>query len=57
MTGSRSEITHLPLPQDDPRQRRPDITLAQETLGWSPTVALEAGLARTIEYFDTMMKA
>ena len=51
LTGSSSEIEFLPLPKDDPRQRQPDITLARERLGWSPTVELEAGLARTIEYF------
>ncbi len=51
MTGSKSELIQLPLPADDPRQRRPDITLAQETLGWNPTIALEQGLERTIAYF------
>ncbi|HZH27904.1 MAG TPA: UDP-glucuronic acid decarboxylase family protein [Azospirillaceae bacterium] len=50
-TGSTSRIVERPLPQDDPRQRRPDITKAQELLGWSPTVPLEAGLDRTIAYF------
>jgi UDP-glucuronate decarboxylase len=51
MTGSSSRIEFLPLPKDDPRQRQPDITLARERLGWSPTVELRTGLARTIEYF------
>ena len=51
MTGSKSELIQLPLPADDPRQRRPDITLAQNTLGWNPTIALEQGLERTIAYF------
>ena len=51
ITGSTSEITYLPLPQDDPRQRQPDITRAKNTLGWAPTVALDEGLARTVEYF------
>ena len=49
--GGKSKIVHLPLPQDDPRQRRPDITLAREKLGWEPKVALDEGLDRTIEYF------
>ena len=50
-TGTRSKITSEPLPADDPRQRRPDITRAQEVLGWKPTVNLEQGLERTIAYF------
>lgn len=51
-TGSRSRIIFQPLPKDDPRQRRPDITLARKHLGWEPQVALEEGLRRTIEYFQ-----
>ena len=51
MTGSRSEIQYLDLPADDPRQRCPDIDLAKQELGWKPTVNLETGLARTIEWF------
>ena len=51
LTGSRSKITLLPLPPDDPRQRQPDITLAQTTLGWSPLVQLDEGLRETIDYF------
>jgi len=51
MTGSRSEIQYLDLPADDPRQRCPDIDLAKRELGWKPTVDLETGLARTIEWF------
>jgi UDP-glucuronate decarboxylase len=51
LTGSRSKIRYLPLPQDDPRQRRPDTSLAKKMLDWEPTIALEAGLKRTIEYF------
>jgi UDP-glucuronate decarboxylase len=51
MTGSKSELSFRPLPQDDPLQRRPDITLAERHLGWRPTVDLESGLERTISYF------
>jgi dTDP-glucose 4,6-dehydratase len=51
VTGSSSEIVHLPLPVDDPTQRQPDITLARERLGWEPTISLRDGLARTAEYF------
>ncbi|MDP2013987.1 MAG: SDR family oxidoreductase [Actinomycetota bacterium] len=50
-TGSASELAYLPLPQDDPVRRQPDITRAGEVLGWSPTIALSDGLARTIDYF------
>jgi UDP-glucuronate decarboxylase len=49
--GGKSKVTNLPLPADDPKQRRPDITLAKEVLGWEPKVPLEEGLNRTIEYF------
>jgi UDP-glucuronate decarboxylase len=52
LTGSRSAIVHRPLPQDDPVQRQPDITLAREKLGWQPTVQLKDGLRPTIEYFQ-----
>ena len=51
LTGSRSRLVHRPLPDDDPRQRRPDIGLAVEHLGWRPSVGLEEGLRRTIAYF------
>jgi UDP-glucuronate decarboxylase len=51
MTGSTSVVTNAPLPQDDPRQRRPDIGLARSVLGWSPTVPLEQGLQATVDYF------
>ena len=50
-TGSRSKIVFRPLPQDDPRQRRPDITRARKLLRWAPQVPLAEGLAKTIEYF------
>ncbi len=57
MTGAKSTLTFMPLPQDDPRQRRPDITLAQQTLdGWTPDIQLEAGLRRTIDYFASVRK-
>ncbi|MEI8388694.1 MAG: UDP-glucuronic acid decarboxylase family protein [bacterium] len=52
LTGSKSKIIFLPLPQDDPTQRKPDISLASEKLGWQPEVQLQDGLTRTIEYFD-----
>lgn len=55
LTGSKSELTFKPLPEDDPKQRQPDITLAKEKLGWEPTVKLEAGLTRTIDYFRTVV--
>jgi dTDP-glucose 4,6-dehydratase len=51
MTGSASRIEFRPLPEDDPKQRQPDITRARTKLGWEPAVSLEAGLARTLEYF------
>ena len=51
LTGARSSLVHLPLPADDPRQRQPDISLAQKELEWAPKVQLKEGLMRTIEYF------
>lgn len=56
LTGSRSELTFLPLPSDDPRQRQPDIALAREMLGWEPETVLRDGLMRTIEYFDRLLQ-
>lgn len=53
LTGSKSKITFKPLPVDDPRQRRPDISLAKRVLGWEPRVPLSEGLKKTIEYFST----
>ena len=53
MTGSKSQIVYRPLPTDDPKQRRPDITRARTLLGWEPKVQLEEGLIKTIEYFRT----
>lgn len=55
VTGSTSKIIHLPLPQDDPKQRRPDISRAQEVLGWQPTIALAQGLERTVKYFRDLV--
>lgn len=55
ITGSRSQIVYRPLPQDDPRQRCPDIGKARELLHWSPKVDLEEGLSRTIAYFDKLL--
>ncbi len=54
MTGSKSEIVNRPLPQDDPMQRKPNISLATEKLGWTPTIELEQGLARTVAYFQSI---
>jgi dTDP-glucose 4,6-dehydratase len=53
LTGSKSRIAYRPLPQDDPKQRRPDIAKARTLLGWAPVVSLEAGLRKTIDYFKT----
>ena len=56
MTGSRSQLVHMPLPSDDPKQRKPDIACAREKLGWSPKVQLREGLEQTIAYFDDILK-
>ncbi|HTH81167.1 MAG TPA: UDP-glucuronic acid decarboxylase family protein [Ramlibacter sp.] len=56
LTGSRSKIVGQPLPSDDPTQRKPDINLARERLGWTPRIELEEGLRKTIEYFDQLLK-
>jgi UDP-glucuronate decarboxylase len=55
ITGSSSTIEHRPLPQDDPKQRQPNIDLARRELGWEPTVALQPGLERTIAYFRSVL--
>lgn len=55
LTNSRSKLKHLALPQDDPKQRRPDITLAKNKLDWAPHVPLEEGLKQTIQYFQTVV--
>jgi UDP-glucuronate decarboxylase len=54
LTGSKSKIVHLPMPADDPRQRKPDLTLARQMLDWSPTIALRDGLEKTIAYFTQL---
>ncbi|SEN65176.1 UDP-glucuronate decarboxylase [Sphingomonas gellani] len=55
LTGSRSRLVNLPLPSDDPKQRRPDIAIAREKLNWAPLVQLHEGLIKTIAYFDTLL--
>ncbi len=55
MVGSKSELINMPLPEDDPTQRQPDITLAKEKLGWEPKIKLDEGLAKTIEYFKSVL--
>lgn len=55
LVGSKSKLIHKPLPEDDPRQRQPDITLAKQMLGWSPVVPLEDGLKETIDYFRRVL--
>jgi UDP-glucuronate decarboxylase len=57
LTGSRSQIVHRPLPQDDPVRRCPDITLAKQQLGWAPTIPLEQGLKSTIGFFAELLGA
>jgi UDP-glucuronate decarboxylase len=56
LTGSRSRIVFKPLPQDDPRRRCPDITLAREKLGWKPKIDLMTGLKKTVEYFSDLIR-
>jgi UDP-glucuronate decarboxylase len=57
LTNSKSKIIHKPLPEDDPVRRKPDITLAKDNLNWNPTIPLDKGLIKTIEYFDKTLKA
>ena len=57
MTNSKSKICYLPLPQDDPKQRQPDITVAKKELKWEPNIKLEDGLRETIEYFDALINS
>ncbi len=56
LTGSRSKLVFRPLPQDDPRRRRPDITQARQVLGWEPTTPLRDGLKHTIAYFEALLR-
>jgi UDP-glucuronate decarboxylase len=56
LTGSRSRVVHRPRPQDDPRQRRPDISKANDLLGWAPQTALREGIIKTIAYFEGLLK-
>jgi UDP-glucuronate decarboxylase len=56
LTGSASRVVHKPLPQDDPRQRRPDISSAKAELGWNPRTPLKEGLTKTIAYFDGLLR-
>ena len=55
MVGSRSRIVRRPLPENDPKQRQPDISRAQERLGWQPRVPLKEGLTKTIAYFEQLL--
>jgi UDP-glucuronate decarboxylase len=55
LTGSQSKLIFMPLPEDDPMQRQPDISLAIKKLGWEPKIALEEGLQKTIDYFRTVI--
>ena len=56
LTKSKSQLIYCPLPADDPRQRQPDISLARKQLGWEPIISLNEGLARTISYFDNLLR-
>jgi UDP-glucuronate decarboxylase len=56
LTNSRSELVFLPLPEDDPRQRQPDIVYAKQILQWEPSTPLDVGLAKTIEYFRRVLE-
>jgi len=56
LVGSKSKLTYMPLPQDDPKQRQPDISLAKKELDWEPKVQLREGLTKTIAYFDDFLK-
>ncbi|MEA3287668.1 MAG: UDP-glucuronic acid decarboxylase family protein [Candidatus Marinimicrobia bacterium] len=56
ITNSKSQLVHRPLPEDDPRKRKPDITLARQTIGWEPSTTLKDGLSKTIRYFKAALK-
>ena len=55
LTNSKSKIVYLPLPQDDPKQRKPDLNLAKKLINWQPTVSVRDGMQATIEYFKTIV--
>src|SRR5262245_42867505 len=57
LTGSSSKLVHRPLPEDDPKQRCPDISIAKELLAWEPRIQLQDGLMKTIEYFDQLLRS
>ena len=57
ITGSHSKIIHKSLPSDDPKQRKPDITLAKKELDWKPKIKLEDGLVKTIGYFERLLSS
>jgi UDP-glucuronate decarboxylase len=57
LTGSKSGIEYLPLPEDDPSRRRPDITAARDALSWHPKVPLEVGLVSTVNYFRSLLQS
>ena len=57
LTGSKSKLVRMPLPADDPKQRKPDITRARSQLGWGPKVELEDGLRETIDYFKSVIQS
>ena len=56
LIGSKSKVVHRPLPQDDPRQRRPDISKAQQKLNWNPRTPLREGLMKTVTYFEKLLQ-
>jgi UDP-glucuronate decarboxylase len=56
LTGSKSSLDYKPLPNDDPRRRRPDISRAQKELGWTPKIPLQEGLSKTIAYFEQLVR-
>jgi UDP-glucuronate decarboxylase len=57
LINSKSEIVFKPLPADDPKQRKPDISLARQVLGWEPKVSLEKGLIKTITFFEELLRS
>jgi UDP-glucuronate decarboxylase len=57
LTGTKSRLKYMPLPSDDPKQRQPDISVANRVLGWSPTIKLEDGLTKTIRYFEDLLSS